>query len=183
MATKAVLFLTNQELGQATAVLTVAHEFLIRQSYTVHIASFPQLENAVSQLNIQAAVLTQSTSTTAAIFHSLPGRCMVDAATTTMPLSDSFAAHQTGFLGALDSYTKLFEFMAPWTGDEYIAVYQRCAEIIKQVQPSIVVVEPLLAQAIDACRQLGCKYAVLSPNTAKDHVIQPMLGNLWKYPT
>ncbi len=108
---------------------------------------------------------------------------MVDAATTTMPLSDSFAAHQTGFLGALDSYTKLFEFMAPWTGDEYIAVYQRCAEIIKQVQPSIVVVEPLLAQAIDACRQLGCKYAVLSPNTAKDHVIQPMLGNLWKYPT
>ncbi|KAL4783086.1 hypothetical protein BJX76DRAFT_348860 [Aspergillus varians] len=181
MVKPTIVFLTNKELGQATGVLAVAHEFLIRQSYTVHIASFPQLETAVTQLNTKAATLAPSTSTTAT-FHPLPGRSMVDAVSGSHPYDNWFGTHDIGFFGARRAYTKLCDFVAPWTGDEYIAAYRRCIEIIEQAKPSIVVVEPLLAQGIDACRKLGCKYVLLSPNTVKDHVIQPNLGNLWKYP-
>ncbi|KAL5051589.1 hypothetical protein BDW71DRAFT_202752 [Aspergillus fruticulosus] len=188
MAKPTILFVTNQELGQATVVLSVAHEFLIRQSHDVHIASFSQLEPEISKLNAQAAraTLLQSSSTTAT-FHALPGRTMFEAAMDRGSSSSSssstwFNAHNIGFFGARQAYTKLCNVVVPWTGDEYIEVYRRCIEIIKEVQPSIVVIEPLLAQAIDACRKLGRKYAILSPNTAKDHVVQPMLGNLWKFP-
>ncbi|KAL4820097.1 hypothetical protein BDW67DRAFT_172886 [Aspergillus spinulosporus] len=188
MAKPAVLFVTNTELGQATVVLSVAYEFLIRQSHNVHIASFPQLESEVSKLNAQAARATQlQPSSATAIFHILPGRTMFEAAMSRGGSSSSsssswFNAHNIGFFGAPQAYTMLCGVMVPWTGDEYIAVYRRCVEIIKEVQPRIVVIEPICAQAIDACQTLGCKYAILSPNTAKDHVVQPMLGNLWKFP-
>ncbi|KAL4918150.1 hypothetical protein BDW62DRAFT_210643 [Aspergillus aurantiobrunneus] len=181
MTKQTLLFFTNRELGQATIVLAVAHEFLIRQSYTVHIASFLQLEAAVSQLNAKAATLTQPATSTAT-FHTLPGRYMVEAVSENNPDNNWFGTHGVGFLGALQAYNKLCDYAAPWNGDEYIAVFHRCIEIIEEVKPTIVIVDPLLAQAIDACRKLGCKYVLLSPNTAKDHVIQPMLGNLWKYP-
>ncbi|KAL5003448.1 hypothetical protein BDV10DRAFT_190867 [Aspergillus recurvatus] len=188
MAKPTILFVTNQELGQATVVLSVAYEFLIRQSYDVHIVSFSQLEPEVSKLSAQAAraTLLPSTSTTAT-FHALPGRAMFEAAmdrrsSYSSSSSSWFNAHNIGFFGARQAYTTLCEVVVPWTGDEYIAAYHRCIEIIREVQPSIVVIEPLLVQAIDACRTLGRKYAILSPNTAKDHVVQPMLGNLWKLP-
>ncbi|KAL4978577.1 hypothetical protein BDW66DRAFT_158090 [Aspergillus desertorum] len=191
MAKPTILFVTNQELGQATVILSVAHEFLIRRSHDVHIASFPQLELEVTKLNAQAAraaraALLQSSSATAT-FHALPGRTMFEAAMCKGSSSNSssaswFNAHSIGFFGARQAYTMLCAVVMPWTGDEYIAVYRRCIEIIKGVQPSIVVIEPLLAQAIDACRTLGSKYAILSPNTAKDHVVQPMLGNFWRFP-
>lgn len=179
MANQSVLFLTNAELGQSSVILAVAHEYLIR-SYNVHIASFPQLEDGVSQLNTQASAV--STKSSKATFHAFPGRSMVVACRSNHPTIDWFDVHKIGFFGAPNAYDKLFHLLAVWTGDEYMAVYQKCIEIIKQVKPSIVVVEPLLAQAIDACRMLRCKSAILSPNTAKDHVVQPMLGSLWKYP-
>ncbi|KAL4777532.1 hypothetical protein BDW60DRAFT_213096 [Aspergillus nidulans var. acristatus] len=188
MAKPTVLFVTNKELGQATVVLSVAYEFLIRQSHNVHIASSRQLEPEVSKLNAQAARATQlQSSSTTAIFHTLPGRTMFEAAMNRGNSSSSssgswFSAHNIGFFGARQAYTMLCGVMVPWTGDEYIAVYHRCIEIIKKVQPRIVVIEPLCAQAIDAVRTLGCKYVILSPNTVKDHVVQPMLGNLWKFP-
>ena len=47
-----VLFLTNSELGQASVCLAVAHELLLQPSYTVHIASFAPLRDAVSELSL-----------------------------------------------------------------------------------------------------------------------------------
>ncbi|KAL4807393.1 hypothetical protein BDV18DRAFT_151993 [Aspergillus unguis] len=179
MAKQTILFLTNNELGQASVVLAVAHELLIRQ-YNIHIASFPRLKDSVSQLNTKASAVTPSATT--ATFHTFPGRSMVDAATKNNPTVKWFNAHEIGVFGAPPAYDMLFNFLAVWSGDEYIAVYNKCIELIEQVRPSIVVVEPVFAQGIDACRMLNCKYAVLSPNTAKDHVMQPMLGSLWKYP-
>ncbi|KAL4933580.1 uncharacterized protein BDV17DRAFT_279222 [Aspergillus undulatus] len=188
---RTILFLTNKELGQATVILAVAHEFLIRQSYAVHIASFPGLETAVFQLNAQATATYKSTSSTAltsvgyastATFHALPGPNMTQAVTGSKPYSSWFATHEIGFFGAQRAYGPLCTFAAPWSGDDHVACFKRCVEIIKQVEPGIVVVEPLLAMGIDACRTLGVKYAMLSPNSVKDHVVQANLGNLWKYP-
>ncbi|RDW90469.1 glycosyltransferase family 1 protein [Aspergillus mulundensis] len=195
MAKPSILFVTNQELGQATVALAVAHEFLIRQSHDVHIASFPGLEPTVSHLNVQVQATLLQSSSTSATFHALPGRSMAEAvmfgtgsnpssrSSSGSPSSSWFNSHDIGLFGARKAYPMLCGLMVPWTGDEYIAAYNRCIEIIKEVQPSIVVIEPLLAQAIDACRMLQCKYVILSPNTAKDHVVQPYLANLWKFPS
>ncbi|KAL2832900.1 hypothetical protein BDW59DRAFT_180514 [Aspergillus cavernicola] len=181
MTKPTILFLTNSELGQATVCLAVAHEFLIRLAHDVHIASFSPLEPVVSQLNSRAALLTQSPTTTAT-FHPIPGISMIDAVTGSKSYEGSFTIHNIGFFGALDAYGKLMDCMVPWTEDEYMATYYSCVNIIQKLQPSIVVVDPLFAQGIDACRNLKCSHVILSPNTLKDHVVQPMLGNLWKYP-
>ncbi|KAI9374039.1 hypothetical protein BJX61DRAFT_532705 [Aspergillus egyptiacus] len=181
MEKRTILFLTNSDLGQASVCLAIAHEFLMRESYEVHIASFKPLETAVIELNSRAATLAQ-TLTTKATFHCLPGRHMVEAATGGVPVQDSFNAHEIGFLGALRAYRTLMGYIVPWTEDEYIAAYNKCVEIIRKTEPTVVVADTLLGQAIDACRNLQRQFVILSPNALKDHVVQPRLGNLWKYP-
>ncbi|KAL3474334.1 hypothetical protein BJX99DRAFT_231662 [Aspergillus californicus] len=181
MTNPTILFLTNCELGQATVCLAVAHEFLVRKSYNVHIASSPLLETAITNLNSRAASLSQSAPSTAT-FHPITGRSMVQAITATQPYPGSFTTHEIGFWGALNAYPKLMNYVVPWTADEYIASYYSAVEIIQRLKPSLIAVDPLFAQGFDACRHLQCEYVVLSPNTLKDHVVQPMLGNLWKYP-
>ncbi|KAL2848801.1 hypothetical protein BJY01DRAFT_233777 [Aspergillus pseudoustus] len=181
MATPTVLFFTNSELGQSTVSLAVAHEFLIRSDYAVHIASFAQLGSAISHLNAQTAASSQSTASKAT-FHTITGRSMVTAYLDRHPKPQWFGTHDIGFYGAIRSYSFLIEAMVPWDPSQYIATYRSCVEIIQNLQPSIVAVDPLFAQGLDACRALQCKYVILSPNTLKEHVVQPMLGNLWKYP-
>ncbi|KAL2788683.1 hypothetical protein BJX66DRAFT_326924 [Aspergillus keveii] len=181
MAKPTVLFLTNSELGQATVCLAVAHEFLIRSKYAVHVASFSPLEPAIAQLNTRADALSQTGASTAT-FHTITGRSIAEANLDSRPKSKWFGTHDIGFYGALRAYSGLVENMIPWGAAEYMTAYRSCVEVIQKLQPAIVAVDPFFAQALDACRTLQCKYVILSPNTAKEHVVQPMLGNLWRYP-
>ncbi|KAL2808805.1 hypothetical protein BJX63DRAFT_424316 [Aspergillus granulosus] len=181
MAKPAVLFLTNSELGQATVCLAVAHEFLIRSKHAVHIASFSPLEPAIPHLNAQAAALSQSTASTAT-FHTVTGRSMVTAYQDNHPENQGFGTHVIGFHGALRAYSVLFEAILPWGPSEYMEAYHSCVKIIRKLQPCIVAVDPIFPQGLDACQTLQCKYVILSPNTVKEHIVQPMLSNLWKFP-
>ncbi|KAL4935463.1 hypothetical protein BDV06DRAFT_234306 [Aspergillus oleicola] len=189
--TKTILFITNAELGQATITLAVAYEFLLRQVYSVHIASFTPLGPHITTLNTQAvstymksapAAFTSIDEVATATFHDLPGRTMVDAVFARHPETNWFGTHGIGFFGARKAYSTLCDLVSPWEGDEYVSVFKRCVEVIQSVEPDIVVVEPLLAQGVDAARFTGRRFAMLSPNSVKDHVVQPNLGNLWKFP-
>lgn len=93
-----------------------------------------------------------------------------------------FNIHEVGFWGALKAYNTALAMSIPWDGPQYMEVYRSCVEIIGKTQPDIIVVDPLFNQAKDACRILGQKYIILSPNTFKEHVPQPWLANFWKYP-
>ena len=182
-----VLFLTNSELGQASICLAVAHELHLRPSYTVHIASFAPLRDAVSQLNSRAVAFLSSSAATLrkATFHRISGLSMRQALEQRRNFypTDAFQLHGLGYHAASQAYRDvLARALAPWTGEEYMAIIRDCVEILRRVQPALIVVDPLFAQAADACRQLGKKYVILSPNTFKEHVAQPRLGNLWKYP-
>lgn len=175
-----ILFLTNCELGQASVSLAVAHELLIRR-HIVHIASFAPLRNAVSALNHRASA-SSSTPTSTAVFHLISGPTMKEAVQRRHDL-DIFNIHGVGFCGALKTYKTALPTMAiPWDGPEYMEGYQSCVEIIKQMQPDVIVVDPLLNQAKDASASLGHKFVILSPNTFKEHVPQAWLANFWKYP-
>lgn len=63
-----------------------------------------------------------------------------------------------------------------------MAIYRGCVAVLRELDPAMVVLDPLFPQAIDACRSLKMKYVILSPNTFKEHIAQPRLANLWRYP-
>jgi hypothetical protein len=48
------IFIKNSELGQCNVRLAVAHEFLLRPEYEMHIASFPCLKEKVNDPNARA---------------------------------------------------------------------------------------------------------------------------------
>ncbi|GAQ06596.1 hypothetical protein ALT_3917 [Aspergillus lentulus] len=175
-----VLFLTNSELGQSSVCLAVAHEFLLRPEYDVHIASFPVLGPTVTMMNARAKSLASAQQE--ATFHPLCGLSMQDAYIQKVGNRRTFNIHRVGLRGAMSAYKSvLINALAPWNGSEYMAVYFQCFSVLQDIQPVVVVVDPLFAPAIDACLKLKMPYLVLSPNTLKDHC-QPKLGNFWKFP-
>lgn len=184
-----ILFLTNSELGQASVCLAVAHEFLLRPTYTIHIASFAPLRSSISQLNLRAIsflpVSSRSARVRPATFHILPGPSMKQALEQRdhFDASKAFCLHGLGFQAARQAYKDvLTKIVAPWGGEEYIAIYRECLNVVGRVHPDLVVVDPLFTPALDAVRSIRERFVVLSPNTFKEHVVQPKLGNLWKYP-
>jgi hypothetical protein len=175
-----VLFLTNSELGQAAVCLAVVHEFLLRPQYDVHIGSFPLLGPTVTKLNARAKSLASAQQE--ANFHPLCGLSMQDAYMQKVGNCRTFNIHRVGLRGAMSAYNSVLpNALAPWNGSEYMAVYFQCFALIQDIQPAAVVVDPLFAPAIDACRKLKVPHLVLSPNTLKDHC-QPKLANFWKFP-
>ncbi|KAL5361076.1 hypothetical protein BJX96DRAFT_175896 [Aspergillus floccosus] len=179
METGIILFLTNSEHGQASVTLAVAHELLVRSKFAVHIASFEPLAAEVTKLNKNTASL--GSATRAAHFHAIPGCSMLECVRSR--LSCSFDELQIGFSGALKVLSVLPQMIIPWDGAEYMAIYHGFVDIIEELRPVIVVLDPFLPHARDACRMTRQdRVVLLSPNTVKDLVVQPRLENLWKYP-
>ncbi|KAI4847747.1 UDP-glucoronosyl and UDP-glucosyl transferase family protein [Aureobasidium sp. EXF-8845] len=178
---RSILFVTNSELGQASVILAVAHEFLLRPGYKVHIASFPALQPEVEELNATAARLSNGACSTAR-FHSLAGKSMKEAAP---PGTEYLDLHAPGMAGALIAYDGVLPAtFAPWHGTEYMIGYSSTTEIIDETSPELVIIDPLFSQGVDACNAIGQKYMILSPNTLKELVLdrQPSGGALWKFP-
>ncbi|KAJ5698886.1 hypothetical protein N7462_000891 [Penicillium macrosclerotiorum] len=180
MAGQKILMITHSELGQATIVLSVAHELLLR-GCDVHIASFNALSRPVEEMNARAALLSDGPAKSAT-FHPVDGLSMAE--TYTKRWSESvFPTHLPGYDGVLDAFkTKSGKLMACWTGPEYMKAHDSIVTIIKEIQPTLITVDSLFYQSIDACRTAGREFTILSANSLKDHVFQPWLATLWKYP-
>lgn len=178
---RSLLFVTNSELGQASVVLTVAYEFLLRPEYEVHVASFPVLQSNVGQLNDVAARLSDGACSTAK-FYPLAGKSMKEVAP---PGTEFLDLHAPGMAGALVAYDNVLPAtFAPWHGTDYMIGYSSTLEIIKETSPDLVIIDPLFSQGVDACNSIGQKCMILSPNTLKELVLdrQPGGGALWKFP-
>jgi hypothetical protein len=178
---QSILFITNSELGQSTVILAVAHEFLIRSDYDVHIASFPALAGSIPELNEDAATATAGAASTAT-FHTIAGNSMKDALARE---AEFLEMHPPGVNGAMFAYENVLPAtFAPWQGSDYLIGYNSCVEIINAVNPDIVAVDPLFSQGVEACNTQGKKVVILSPNTYKELVLgdQPGTSALWKFP-
>ncbi|KAK0645433.1 hypothetical protein B0T16DRAFT_411164 [Cercophora newfieldiana] len=163
-----ILFFTNSELGQASVILAVAEELVRHESADarIHLASFSPLRTAVPD---------------GITFHCLPG----------LSMKQVFASRGMGFLpkhepglqavrGYSEAYSKV---LAPWDEAKYFPIFDSCCKLIEEVKPCLVVLDPLLGAAYDACVFLGQRHVILSPNTFKDHVTgaQPGLEPLYKF--
>ncbi|OQD80885.1 hypothetical protein PENANT_c031G07330 [Penicillium antarcticum] len=169
-----ILFLTNPEHGQSNVILAVAQEFLRRGEHEVHIASFKPLAARVQ------AITDQADHDQLAHFHTIAGASMSELVARSTP----DICHKPGLAGSIDGCKKINVSVLAWTPEEYLQSYRSCLEILKAVQPAVVVVDPLLHLGLDAARSLQMKIVILWPVPLKDVVImiQPKLGILWKYP-
>jgi hypothetical protein len=172
--TQSIIFLTSPEHGQSNVILAVAEEFLQRGEYEVHIASFQPLAARIQAINEQADY------DQVARFHIITGTCMSEL----VARKTSDICHKPGVGGTLDGCEKINMSVLAWTPAEYLESYRSCLEILKTVQPVVVVVDPLLHFGLDAVRSAQMKIVVLWPVPLKDVVImiQPKFGILWKYP-
>lgn len=174
MPSRNILFLTNSELGQANVALAVAEEFLHRNEFSVHIASYSQLAPLVNELNKRCPEPAK--------FHEIHGPCMEDLAIRT---NVGLIHHKPGVTGTVEGFQKVRTVMSSWTYSEYGKAYRSCVDIFNELNPAVVVVDPILHVALNACQSVGsCRVVVLWPVPLKDVVIlnQPNADILWKYP-
>ena len=92
--------------------------------------------------------------------------------------------HPPGVAGAIQSYKVVAAFAAAWTGEEHLKIYAAAASSFQDINPALVVLDPVLIPGIEACRDLKMKYAILSPNPMSQTILpqQPRGAMLWKYP-
>ena len=166
---KKVLFFTNSEHGQANVVLATA-QALIERGCDIHIASFSPLAARIEEI-------------TGATFHEIHGESMMQALRNHFS-EESQLIHGTGVREATRMYPLLMNAVCVWEGDEYIKGYLSAKKIIEDVEPDIIVIERLSAQAMDACKKLGRKYVLLSPVTYKETLVavQPWGYGIWGWP-
>ena len=159
-------------------MLAVVYELLIQGEFDIHLASFPELEQRVNDL-LFAHTSKEASHLT---FHALPGQTLTKAMASH---GEEFGTpRHAGVRGSIASYGKLPEIITPWDEYEYLRGYDYCLELLETLDPVVVVVDPVLTQGLDACRQTSRKHILLSPTSLKETAIhqQPRLGFFWKYP-
>lgn len=71
-----------------------------------------------------------------------------------------------------------------WEWDDYLVIHERCAEIVKEVEPAMVVVDWAFHPALDMCRTQKVSFVLTVPIDLIHllAMLQPSLRALWKYP-
>ena len=184
-----LLFMTNREHGAANVHLAVSYEIMMQHHHDVevHFASFPSLEQHVQAISAKAwKASTTVTEAPPIIFHAFSGPSITET------ISEQFnnrefhliMTHPPGLSGALQSYESMSKFAAAWPGKDHLKLYNTAASIIRDISPTLVVLDPMFNPGIEACRNLNIKYVILSPNAMKDLLAQqqPRGAMFWKYP-
>jgi hypothetical protein len=116
-------------------------------------------------------------------FHAIAGASMTGALLRKYDDENIFH-HGTGVSEALRMYPMLSKIISVWEGPEYIDGFKSCVKIIQEIEPDLIVIERLCAQAMDACTFLSRNSVMISPVTFKETIstIQPYLFGLWGIP-
>lgn len=161
-ARQKVLFLTNSDHEQSKACIAICKLLLQYPIVDVHIGSFPELGDAVSRL---------SSGWSRVRFHPLQGTPYMKQ----LELQKSklsALSHPPGLNGATASRKDLPISQVPWEGNEYLETYHSMLDVIKTVNPAMVVIDPMLRQANDAVLQLGYQYVILSTSNLRDLLVE-----------
>jgi hypothetical protein len=180
-AAKKVLFMTNSEYGQANVILAVAYEFLLRQRYDIHIASFAPLKGRIPALN-ELASCNSGGKASIATFHLIAGPSAQEAL---LERDEFIGPFPPGLRGAKDSYRTTLPAMATtWEGPVYMTGYASCINILDSIKPDLIACDPLMSQGLEACKARSRDVVVLSPNTFREIMAkqQPFLSTLFRYP-
>lgn len=169
-----VLFLTNSDHEQSKAFLATCQSLIQYPSLDIHFASFPELRDEVLNL---------PTGLSQVRFHPLDGTPY----SKRLELEEyrlSGLSHRPGFHGSAASREDSPTSMVPWNGTEYLEMYRNMLDVIKTVDPTLLVIDPMLRQANDAALQLGYAYMILSTSNLRDVLVtqQPVGKMIGEYP-
>lgn len=184
---KRVLLITNSEHGQANVFLATSYALLTLpdEDVQVHFASFPSIQKSVLATSDHA--LRDNHQARPLVFHEIAGLSMVDAWSRPEVASERqrlAIVDVVSLFYAIRRMMVLLKVMLPWTGPEFVEIMKSVIDIVEDVQPDVIAVDPAFSPALTALRYTGTKFMVLSPNTIKDFVmpLQPNGEALWKYP-
>ena len=188
MASKSrvVLFVTTSEHGQAHVSLASAQALLqFDFDVTVHYASFKPLQKAVEAVSALAGEAVQH-SDRHIEFHEIAGRPLFDALRIRLA--------KEGYSTPFDEPPARWEFrriihslaagMLPWSGPDYVEIFESIREVIELVKPDVTVIDSNFGPALAVCCHIKANYIVLTPQTLVEMVggQQPRAEVLWKFP-
>lgn len=177
------LFLVTGNAGLSNVHFATAQALL--ESYPdiqVHFASSDwTIATKLDRISSHARSKTPEASPI--IFHELPGPSYVKACQDAgVQFTDTI--QPPGHRGAAKMCELLQVFVAPWTGEDHLAIYRAARGVLAEVDPAVTVLDTLFRPGIDAVRAAKRTHAFVTPNTLVENFVadQPYLSMLWKYP-
>ena len=177
-----ILFLSNDDLGLANAMVATSYALLTKHSdLEIHYGTHRRFQSPLSNVN-EAAHDNKALSkpVTAHIFH---GKDYEDSILELMtdPLE---VYHKTGWWNLEGFLRTLTLALQPVEPEQYLSTFKQCLALIEEIDPAVVVVEPLFSPGIDAVRMMRRREVMLSPSALQDTLgqFQPNGEVLWKYP-
>jgi hypothetical protein len=179
---KTVLMLANQEHGLSNVHIATAYALL--ENYPdieVHYASFPSKAKKIERVSQYAR--KKNPAAKDIVFHPIAGPTFEDVAYED-GRNIEWLMHPPGFGGLGKFVRNLPYFVAPWDVESYYGIYKQVCDLIDEIDPAIVVMEPLFLPGQDAAADKQRLRAMISPNTLVDTFLpnQGLLKMLYKYP-
>ena len=176
------LFLVLPEYGFSNVHLATAQALLERHpQIDVQFAGFPILRSRIER--ISDSVIRKNAKAKPIVFHALPGRPASEIVYEATGGPDAAIA-PPGVAGIVKFLRYAELYASPWPAPEHLEIYKAIKQLIEDVDPSVVVIDPLFAPAKEATRQLNRAHVSISPNTLADlfAFTQPYGAGFWKFP-
>ncbi|KAL7916513.1 glycosyltransferase family 1 protein [Trichoderma velutinum] len=172
-----ILLITNIERGELDVFLATAQSLLDADpALDLHLATFAGLEDDVLPEGVT--------------YHQISGLPMSQA------LEEYYARIQgdgsvaepfigpAGFSKTRRAIRAFASHIMPYTGRQMVDVFTSTVDIIRSLNPDLVVVDSLMSAGLTACYHLQVKFVCLGPNSIKEFAAseQPRKAGLWKFP-
>lgn len=179
----AILFLTTEPSGLSNVHIAAAHGLITyAPDAEVHYASFPAIEAKVRRVSDDAVGLNPKSK--GLIWHGLPGPSFFETARPAWGGMPEGLVAPYGIGGASRFVDAMRACLGAWTADEFEILYNAIGKVIDEVDPAVVVLDPLFQPAVDVSNKMNRLRVVLSPNALSDTMTQqqPNGQYFWKYP-
>ena len=178
-----VLFLVNSNYGYSNVHLATAYALLERHpDVKIHFGSYERMRPRVQR--VEAAGASVNPAAQPISFHLLPADeyTVALAARGVHSTIDNMIVPK-GLAGNRILTKTLRWIFAPWLQEDHLAIYRATRELIDEIDPAVVVLDPVLRPATEAAKDANRLHAVISPMTLEYFITdQPWGQFFWKYP-
>lgn len=177
-----VLFLVNANHGYTNVHLATAYALLEQHpSVKLHFGTYEKMRGRVRRIEESGAQANPEAQDVP--FHLMPAADYIDALRVHGIMSPEEMIVPPGLEGNRYLSKNFRWIFSPWLKEDHLAIYQRCRELIDEVDPSLVVLDPMFMPAREAAQDAKRLYAVLSPMTLEEFITKQPWGRwIWKYP-
>lgn len=176
-----ILFLSNDDFGLANVLVATTYSLLTEhKDLDIHYGTHSKFKRHIENINKFVEPKALSKPIKIHIFEGINWKTAVDKAIIKL----GHYGHKTGIWGLRDFTRLMTTVMQPVEMDDYLITYRQCIDLIKHLDPAVVVVDPLFAPGIDAIRTCNRREVMLAPGALQDTMgqLQPRGEVLWKYP-